>query len=106
MVFGNGKAKPQRAPMPVKAPTVAYEPEDQWKPDPYKGAHEPDLGALAKKIEQEPVRDIALLVNSLTFGEMLDLEATLKAAGPEIDQDLKPILHKWALEYLKKGEAK
>lgn len=116
MVFGNGKAKPapvrevrEKFPnVPVRPPLSAYEPEEHRNPL-HEPVEEPSLpvvrmNSLAKEIERDRIREMALLTSDLTYGEMVKLEETMKAAGAPPDLDLKPILHKWALAYLKKDD--
>lgn len=92
----------------IELPTVVrVRPADS--PD-YYGAPtiaEPDLAQLEHEMGRNKLREIALLVASLTYGEMIDLDAGIRKADTEgkipKDANLAHILHVWTGNQLSEG---
>ena len=52
-----------------------------------------------------PLSEIALLIGSLTYGEMIELAKAIWAIGPITEATLPQVLHDWSKSHGKKEEA-
>jgi len=52
-----------------------------------------------------PLSEIALLIGSLTYGEMIELAKAIWAVGPITEATLPQVLHDWSKNHGKKAEA-